>query len=76
MTDEIAAAIIRNVIKNGEIVKMTPCDYNARFQIMWAGSLAHNGILEGGNGKGDWGAHHIEMEISAIFDVAHVRYIV
>ena len=71
LTDEIAAAIIRNVIKNGEIVKRTPCDYNARFQIMWAGSLAHNGILEGGNGKGDWGAHHIEMEISAIFDVAH-----
>ena len=71
LTDGISAAIIRNVIKNGKIVKEKPEDYNARFQLMWAGSLAHNGILEGGNGRGDWGSHHIEMEISGIFDVAH-----
>ena len=71
LTDGLSAAIIRNVIKNGYIVRDNPTDYNARFEIMWAGSLAHNGILNGGNGGGDWGAHHIEMEVSAIFDVAH-----
>lgn len=38
---------------------------------MWAGSLAHNGLFDGGNGRGDWGTHHIEMEVSGLFDVAH-----
>lgn len=71
LTDHLAAALIRSVIKNARIVKQAPKDYNANFQIMWAGSLAHNGLFEGGNGRGDWGAHHIEMEVSAIFDVAH-----
>lgn len=71
LTDNLAAALIRNVIKNARIVKNNPTDYRANFEIMWAGSLAHNGLFEGGNGKGDWGTHHIEMEVSAIFDVAH-----
>ncbi|MCH4167281.1 MAG: iron-containing alcohol dehydrogenase [Megasphaera sp.] len=71
LTDHLAAALIRSVMKNARIVKASPQDYNANFQIMWAGSLAHNGLFEGGNGRGDWGAHHIEMEVSAIFDVAH-----
>lgn len=71
LTDQLAAALIRNVMKNARIVKEHKTDYNANFQIMWAGSLAHNGLFEGGNGHGDWGTHHIEMEVSAIFDVAH-----
>lgn len=71
LTDHLAAALIRSVMKNARIVKTLPRDYNANFQIMWAGSLAHNGLFEGGNGRGDWGAHHVEMELSATFDVAH-----
>lgn len=71
LTDHLAATLIRSVIKNAAIVKENKEDYRANFQIMWAGSLAHNGLFEGGNGHGDWGTHHIEMELSAIFDVAH-----
>lgn len=71
LTDGLAASLIRNVMKNAAIVKTDKTNYKANFEIMWAGSLAHNGLFEGGNGKGDWGTHHIEMEISAIFDVAH-----
>lgn len=71
LTDTLAAALIRNVMKNALIVKKDKTNYKANFEIMWAGSLAHNGLFEGGNGKGDWGTHHIEMEVSAIFDVAH-----
>ena len=71
LTDNLAAALIRNVMKNARIVKENPRDYNANFEIMWAGSLAHNGLFEGGNGRGDWGTHHIEMEVSGFFDVAH-----
>lgn len=71
LTDSMAAALIRNVIKNARIVKENPKDYNANFEIMWAGSLAHNGLFDGGNGRGDWSTHHIEMEVSGLFDVAH-----
>lgn len=71
LTDHMAAALIRNVMKNAKIVQTDTTNYNANFQIMWAGSLAHNGLFEGGNGHGDWGTHHIEMEVSGLFDVAH-----
>lgn len=71
LTDSMAAALIRNVIKNARIVKENPKDYNVNFEIMWAGSLAHNGLFDGGNGRGDWGTHHIEMEVSGLFDIAH-----
>lgn len=71
LTDHMAAALIRNVMKNAKIVQDDTTNYNANFQIMWAGSLAHNGLFEGGNGHGDWGTHHIEMEVSGLFDVAH-----
>lgn len=71
LTDHLAGALLRSVMKNAKIVKENPRDYNANFQIMWAGSLAHNGLFEGGNGHGDWGTHHIEMEVSGLFDVAH-----
>lgn len=71
LTDHLAGALIRNVMQNAKIVKDHKRNYNANFQIMWAGSLAHNGLFEGGNGHGDWGTHHIEMEVSGLFDVAH-----
>ncbi len=71
LTDGMAAALMCNVMKNARIVKEDPKNYKACFEIMWAGSLAHNGLFDGGNGRGDWGTHHIEMEVSGIFDVAH-----
>lgn len=71
LTDHLAGALIRNVMENAKIVKADKTNYNANFQIMWAGSLAHNGLFEGGNGHGDWGTHHIEMAVSGLFDVAH-----
>ena len=47
-----------------------PTDYEARAEIMWAGTLAHNNLF--GMGRvADWGSHMIEHEISAIYNVAH-----
>ena len=37
---------------------------------MWAGTIAHNNLLNTGR-VGDWGSHDIEHEISGIYDVAH-----
>lgn len=47
-----------------------PEDYNARAEIMWAGTIAHNDLLSTGR-IGDFGSHKIEHELSGIYDVAH-----
>ncbi len=48
-----------------------PNNYEARAEVMWAGSLSHNGLTGCGNGGDDFATHRIEHEISGMFDVAH-----
>lgn len=70
LTDSIAETIMRNVMQNALRLKENPNDYDARANVMWAGTLAHNGLC--GNGKvEDWSSHRLEHEISALYDVAH-----
>lgn len=70
LTDAIAEALMRTVIDAAPEVLARPDDYRHRAQIMWAGSLAHNDLTGCGN-VGDWATHHLEHELSALFDVAH-----
>ncbi len=68
--DGIAEALIRVCIKYGPVVLKYPNDYQARSNIMWAGTLALNGLI--GLGKeNDWASHGIEHELSAIYDITH-----
>ena len=39
-------------------------------QVMWAGSLSHNGLTGCGT-EGDWASHQLEHELGGMFDVAH-----
>lgn len=71
LTDGIAAALMRTVIKNAKILAAEPENYDARAEVMWAGSLSHNGLTGCGTDGGDWATHQLEHEIGAIFDVAH-----
>lgn len=70
LTDALAEALMRTVIDAAPVVLADPDDYRYRAQIMWAGSLAHNDLTGCGN-IGDWSTHHLEHELSALFDVAH-----
>ena len=47
-----------------------PENYNARAEVMWAGSLSHNGLTGCGT-EGDWACHQLEHELGGMFDVAH-----
>jgi alcohol dehydrogenase YqhD (iron-dependent ADH family) len=47
-----------------------PCNYEARADVMWAGTIALNGILGAGK-DGDWATHMIEHELSAKYDITH-----
>jgi alcohol dehydrogenase YqhD (iron-dependent ADH family) len=71
LTDELCEGALRAIIRNGRrILNGGETDYNARAEIMWAGSLAHNNIF--GTGRiGDWASHPISHEISALFDTTH-----
>ena len=70
LTDSIAASIIHTIMKYAKVALEKPDDYEARANIMWAGSLSHNGITGCGT-RGDWATHMIEHELSGMFDVAH-----
>ncbi|MCL1795022.1 MAG: iron-containing alcohol dehydrogenase [Oscillospiraceae bacterium] len=70
LTDGIAAALMKTVIKNGSVLVGEPSNYDAASEIMWAGSLSHNGIT--GLGRPfDFPVHQIGHELSGKFDVAH-----
>ena len=72
MTDQVAASILRTVITCTKKALENPCDYDARANIMWAGSLSHNGLTNMGfESIGDWACHRLEHELSALYDVAH-----
>ena len=70
LTDGMAESILRTVMHNARILMKDPENYNARAQVMWAGSLAHNGVLSCGVQE-DWASHQLEHELSGMFDVAH-----
>ncbi len=69
-TDRLCEATLKTVIENVFIVLKDPTDYDARAQIMWASTVAHNDLL--GTGRiGDWASHAIEHELSGIYDIPH-----
>lgn len=70
LTDEIAEGLLRTVIKNGAIAIKDSHNYNAMSEIMWAGSLSHNGLTGLGAVK-DFAVHQLGHELSAKFDIAH-----
>lgn len=70
LTDRLIEGTLQTVIKYLPLALENPDDYDARAEIMWASTIAHNGILDTGR-TGDWASHRIEHEIGAIYDVAH-----
>ncbi len=71
VTDNIACGLIRAIVENAPRIMENPEDYEARANIMWAGTLAHNGLagcgMSAGSGRdGDWGCHGMEHELSAL----------
>ncbi|HIX60113.1 MAG TPA: iron-containing alcohol dehydrogenase [Candidatus Blautia gallistercoris] len=71
VTDGISEALMQTVIYNARILLKEPGNYNARAEVMWAGSLSHNGLMGCGTGGGDWACHQLEHELGGMFDVAH-----
>ena len=71
-TDKLSFTLLKEVMEYAPAALEKPDDYDARANLMWCGSLSHNGLMAAGNpNNGDWACHQIEHELSAEFDVAH-----
>lgn len=68
--DGVAEGLMKAVIKNLPIALDTPDDYDARANLMWASTLALNGLTGSGKG-GAWSCHPMEHELSAFYDITH-----
>lgn len=70
LVDRMSEALMITVKHNILKALADPMDYDARAELMWAGSLSHNGITGVGR-QGDYATHKIEHELGGLFDVAH-----
>ena len=71
LTDAIAEGLLRTVMHAALVLRDDPENYAARAEVMWAGSLSHNGLTGCGNDAGDWSCHRLEHELGAMYDVTH-----
>lgn len=69
-TDGLCEASMKSIMKLSLDVLKNPQSYGSRAELMWAGTVAHNGSLDLGR-LTDWASHAIEHELSAIYDIAH-----
>ena len=70
ITDRLCEAVLITMVKETPRVIADPDNYDARANIMWAGMVAHNGLVGVGRSQ-DWNSHGIEHELSALYDCAH-----
>ncbi|MCR5016687.1 MAG: iron-containing alcohol dehydrogenase [Ruminococcus sp.] len=70
VTDRLCEAVLLTMVKETPRVIADPNNYDARANIMWAGTVAHTNIVGVGREQ-DWNSHGIEHELSALYDCAH-----
>lgn len=70
VTDRISEGLLKAIITEAEVLVKEPDNYDARANIMWSATLAHNGICGCGR-REEWSAHGLEHVLSAIYDVTH-----
>ena len=69
-TDYLIEGAVRALRVNARRLINDPSDINARAEIQWLASVAHNNFLDAGR-SADWGSHRIEHELSAQYNITH-----
>lgn len=70
VSDRLAEAMLLTIMEVAPKLMENPNDYDARANIMWCGTIAHNDTCSLGRQE-DWNSHAMEHEISAKYDVTH-----
>ena len=68
--DRLCEGTLLAIIREAAVVMKEPCNYGARANLMWCGTIAHNGTC-GVGCEEDWASHFLEHEVSAIYNVTH-----
>ena len=69
-TDYLIEGAIRALLVNADRLIEDQKNINARAEIQWLASVAHNNFLDAGR-TADWGSHRIEHELSAQYNITH-----
>lgn len=70
IADRMCEGVLKSIIEEAPVVMKEPENYEARANIMWAGTVAHNGTC-GVGCEEDWASHFMEHEVSAVYNVSH-----
>ena len=69
-TDYLIEGAVKALLVNADRLIEDPENLNARAEIQWLASVAHNNFLDAGR-IADWGSHRIEHELSAQYNITH-----
>ncbi|WP_028522021.1 iron-containing alcohol dehydrogenase [Runella limosa] len=72
MQDRMSEAVLLTLIDEGPKMLANPTDYDAAANIMWAATMALNGLLAAGVPT-DWATHQIGHELTALHGIDHAR---
>lgn len=70
VTDYLIEGAVKALLVNAERLIHNPSDINARAEVQWLASIAHNNLLDTGR-VADWGSHRIEHELSGQYGLTH-----
>ncbi|MEO8599170.1 MAG: iron-containing alcohol dehydrogenase [bacterium] len=70
--DRFAEGLLQTLIEIAPQALAAPDDYETRSNLMWAASLALNGLIGAGVPQ-DWATHMIGHELTALYKIDHAR---
>lgn len=72
MQDRMAEAVLLTLIEEGPKMMSNPTDYDSAANVMWAATMALNGLIALGVPT-DWATHQIGHELTALHGIDHAR---
>jgi alcohol dehydrogenase YqhD (iron-dependent ADH family) len=69
--DRYVEGLVKTIMESTEKILADPSDYQGRATMMWAATLAWNGLALAGVGKAGLPNHMLEHPLSGIYDIAH-----
>ena len=70
--DRFAEGLLQTLIEIGPKILEDSADYDTRANLMWAASMALNGLIGAGVPQ-DWSTHLIGHELTALYGIDHAR---
>lgn len=70
VTDNLCLGVMNAIYTCGSKYINDVTNYDLAAEVMWAASMAHNGILDPGR-LTDWSSHNMEHSLSAYYDISH-----